>query len=309
MRTGAVISAAGHKSSVSTFDPLMPIGQTTVIRRIIMTLKHCGVDPIVVITGKDAKTVEKHISKLRVICLRNTAYESSQMLDSVGIGLRYLEDLCDRILIMPVKFPRLLPDTIKKVMESGSKIACPVFEGRRGHPALIDKTVISSVLSYRGEGGLRGLFKQETFNGLMEEILVEDKGIIEPIETDQDTKFQPYTDFPVMHPSASLYLEFDEVFFGPDMAQFLMLIEHTGSMQTACCQMNMSYSKGFKLLRGAEKQLGFPLLITQSGGAEGGFSKLTPKAADLLQRFLLMEKELSKKAEELFDQYFKEVLL
>ena len=309
MRTGAVISAAGHKSSVSTFDPLMPIGQTTVIRRIIMTLKHCGVDPIVVITGKDAKTVEKHISKLRVICLRNTAYDSSQMFDSVGIGLRYLEDLCDRILIMPVKFPKLLPETIKEVMESGSKVACPVYEGKRGHPVLIDKSVIPSVLSYRGEGGLRGLFKQQEFKGLIEEILVEDKGIIDPIESDQDTRSQPYIGYPIIHPSTSLFLESDEVFFGPDMAQFLMLIEHTGSMQTACRQMNMSYSKGFKLLRGAEKQLGFPLLITQSGGVEGGFSKLTPKAADLLQRFLLMEKELSQKAEELFNQYFKEVLV
>ncbi len=56
------------------------------------------------ITGQDAKEVEKHISKLRVICLRNEEYENSQMYDSVLMGLRYIEDLCDRILILPLNF-------------------------------------------------------------------------------------------------------------------------------------------------------------------------------------------------------------
>ena len=58
-----------------------------------------------VITGRDGKEVEKHISKLRVICLRNEDYENTQMFDSIGMGLRYIEDLCDRILILPPQIP------------------------------------------------------------------------------------------------------------------------------------------------------------------------------------------------------------
>ena len=75
-------------------------------------------------------------------------------------------------------------------------------------------------------------------------------------------------------------MERNEGFFGPQAAQFLSLIDHTGSMQTACRQMHMSYTKGWKILKEAERQLGYPLLITQSGGAEGGFSQLTPKSKD-----------------------------
>ncbi|MFV0242364.1 MAG: hypothetical protein ACK5H4_20300 [Lacrimispora sphenoides] len=48
MKTGAVIFAAGYKCAASTFIPSMPIGGTTVIRRIIMTLKRSGVDQVVV---------------------------------------------------------------------------------------------------------------------------------------------------------------------------------------------------------------------------------------------------------------------
>ena len=39
LRTGAVIVAAGHKSKNSVFKPLLPVGDSTAIRRIIITLK------------------------------------------------------------------------------------------------------------------------------------------------------------------------------------------------------------------------------------------------------------------------------
>ncbi len=46
MKTGAVITAAGNNHSANGFSPLLPIGHTTVIRKIIVTLKRCGVDPL-----------------------------------------------------------------------------------------------------------------------------------------------------------------------------------------------------------------------------------------------------------------------
>ena len=45
MRTGAVITAAGHKSTISRFQPMLPVGDSTVIRRIIITLKRAGIEP------------------------------------------------------------------------------------------------------------------------------------------------------------------------------------------------------------------------------------------------------------------------
>ena len=59
MRTGAVIIAAGHKSTISRFQPMLPVGDSTVIRRIIITLKRAGIEPVVVVTGQKADEVEK----------------------------------------------------------------------------------------------------------------------------------------------------------------------------------------------------------------------------------------------------------
>ena len=305
MRTGAVVVAAGHKSSVSSFSPMLPIGDSTVIRRIIITLKRSGIDPVVVVTGKQGDEVEKHIAGLRVICLRNQNYGNTQMYNSICLGLNYIEDLCDRVFILPAKFPMFLPETIKRMMDMDDQVVCPVFEGRRGHPVLVSSDIIGKLLNYKGEKGLRGALRQVDVDRCAWEVEVEDQGIILAVETDED-RAQSNLDNERLDifPQIQLTLERDEGFFGPSVAQFLSLIDHTGSMQTACRQMHMSYTKGWKILKAAEKQLGYPLLITQSGGAEGGSSLLTPKAKDFLVRFLGMEKELREDAQKLYQKYF-----
>ena len=305
MRTGAVVVAAGHKSSVSSFSPMLPIGDSTVIRRIIITLKRSGIDPVVVVTGKQGDEVEKHIARLRVICLRNQNYGNTQMYNSICLGLNYIEDLCDRVFILPAKFPMFLPETIKRMMDMDAQVVCPVFEGRRGHPVLVSSNIIGKLLNYKGEKGLRGALRQVDVDRCAWEVEVEDQGIILAVETDED-RAQSNLDNERLDifPQIQLTLERDEGFFGPSVAQFLSLIDHTGSMQTACRQMHMSYTKGWKILKAAEKQLGYPLLITQSGGAEGGSSLLTPKAKDFLVRFLGMEKELREDAQKLYQKYF-----
>ena len=305
MRTGAVVVAAGHKSSVSSFSPMLPIGDSTVIRRIIITLKRSGIDPVVVVTGKQGDEVGKHIAGLRVICLRNQNYGNTQMYNSICLGLNYIEDLCDRVFILPAKFPMFLPETIKRMMDMDAQVVCPVFEGRRGHPVLVSSNIIGKLLNYKGEKGLRGALRQVDVDRCAWEVEVEDQGIILAVETDED-RAQSNLDNERLDifPQIQLTLERDEGFFGPSVAQFLSLIDHTGSMQTACRQMHMSYTKGWKILKAAEKQLGYPLLITQSGGAEGGSSLLTPKAKDFLVRFLGMEKELREDAQKLYQKYF-----
>lgn len=304
MKTGAVISAAGHHLD-APFQPLLPLGKTTVIRRIIIMLKQFDIDPVIVITGQNAEEVEKHISRMRVICLRNEAYETTQMYDSLCMGLNYIEDLCDRVLFLPVKYPMFLGDTIEKLLATQKKAACPVYQNRRGHPVILSTQLIPLLLRYSGKNGLRGALRQENINAELEEIPVDDQGIILSIEQDKDCvlNYNRSRKIPV-HSVSQLYLEGEDIFFGPGIAQFLALVEHTGSMQTACRQMHMSYSKGWRIVKDAQKHLGFPLLLTKSGGAEGGSSELTPKSKDYLTRYLAMEKELQKTAKELFKKYF-----
>ncbi len=65
-----------------------------------------------VITGDKADEIEKHISNLQVICLRNEQYDKVQMFFSICMGLNYIEDLCDRVFVLPAKFPVFLKETV-----------------------------------------------------------------------------------------------------------------------------------------------------------------------------------------------------
>ena len=291
----------------TAFSPMLPVGDSTVIRRIIITMKRGGIDPIVVVTGRQADELEKHISDLEVIFLRNSCYETGQMFDSISMGLHYIKGLCDQTLILPAKFPLLLRDTLERMLSEEGDIIRPVFDGKRGHPVLISDQAAEKVLEYKGEGGLRGaLFEAEQFF-LTKEVSVEDQGIILAVETDEDGADREMEKQKIqIHPEIRLIFRRNDPFFGPLLAHFLTVIRHTGSMQTACRQLHMSYTKGWKLLKEAERQLGCALLVSRSGGAEGGSSTLTEEAENFLMRYLAMEEELRAESERLFKKYFPE---
>ena len=56
-----------------------------------------------------------------------------------------------------------------------------------------------------------------------------------------------------IRPSIRLTLEKEERFFGPGVADLLELAEEKGSIQGACSEMGMSYSKSWKIIKRAER--------------------------------------------------------
>lgn len=76
-----------------------------------------------------------------------------------------------------------------------------------------------------------------------------------------------------------------EKFFGNGPAQLLHEIETTGSLRAAAISMNMAYTKALKILKQAERSLGFSLTIRSAGGKDGGGSQLTPEGKEWLTRY------------------------
>ena len=56
-----------------------------------------------------------------------------------------------------------------------------------------------------------------------------------------------------LRPSVRFRLAKSDTFFGPGVAEFLTLVDQSNSMQTACKEMEMSYSKGWKIIKKAEE--------------------------------------------------------
>ena len=88
-----------------------------------------------------------------------------------------------------------------------------------------------------------------------------------------------------LRPSVRLRLAKQDTFVGPGVAEFLILVDQTNSMQTACREMEMSYSKGLRIIKKAERYLGCSLIESRSGGASGGSSHLTAVTAQLFTKY------------------------
>lgn len=114
------------------------------------------------------------------------------------------------------------------------------------------------------------------------------------------------TDGLALRPVVKVRLAKEDIFFGPGTARLLALVEKTGSIQEACTQMEISYSKGSRIIKNTEKELGFKLLERWTGGSGGGGSRLTSEGRRLLGGYEELTRKVQKSAEEIFGECFNE---
>lgn len=98
---------------------------------------------------------------------------------------------------------------------------------------------------------------------------------------------------------------FDNPSFGPGVTKIMELVKGTGSLSEAYRKMGLSSSKGWRIIKNAEEDLGFPLFLTVVGGQGGGQTELSKEGEDLLHRYQAFVEEMELEADRLFDKYFK----
>lgn len=109
-----------------------------------------------------------------------------------------------------------------------------------------------------------------------------------------------------IHPKIRLRFDTQEKFFGPGVCELLELIDETGSVQKACTRMELSYSKGSKMLKKLDQVIGISIVERWTGGAGGGGARLTEAGKKLIKTYRKMETEVQKAAEDAFSKYYGE---
>ena len=303
MTNAALIVAAGMSSRMGDFKPMLNIGSISIAQRVVATFQQAGVEKIVMITGYNAVMLEKHLAGNGIVFLRNEEYETTQMFDSVCIGLRYLKDKCDRLLFTPVDIPLFTAATVRKLLETDAELAGPSADGRMGHPMLISASLINRILADSGDLGLRGAL--DRCGAEMLAVPVEDLGVLHDADTPEDYQaLLQYHNEQLVRPVLSVSLAREKVFFDSRTAMLLGLIDETQSVRTACQRMQMSYSSGWNVIRTLEGQLSRSLVQRSQGGAGGGKSALTDYGKALLSQFDAYAESLRNTADDLFSEYF-----
>ena len=162
MDVAAILLAAGRSRRMGAFKPLLPFGNKTVIEHCVATLREAGIESIVVVVGHRGEEVRRQLKSFEVTFALNPDPES-EMGASIACGIRELPESAKATLIALVDHPAVPQEVITALIDqwqSGSRLVVPEFEGRGGHPALIDLRFREELLRLDPERGLRAFFEE-----------------------------------------------------------------------------------------------------------------------------------------------------
>jgi putative nucleotidyltransferase with HDIG domain len=184
----AIILSAGFSTRMGQFKPLMPLGEKTLLHRTIDLFETSGVDDILVVTGHRAGEVERAVSQTAACCIENDVHEKG-MFSSVSKGVAALSTTCRAFFLLPVDIPLVRPATVRRLTKAfeqrnDKRILLPVFDGRPGHPPMIDARLCPYILSWHGRGGLRAFFAEHA--EVVLEVPVADEAILQDLDNPDD---------------------------------------------------------------------------------------------------------------------------
>jgi molybdenum cofactor cytidylyltransferase len=155
----AIVLAAGRASRMGAFKPLLPFGNKTVIEYCLDSLREAGVETIVVVLGHRADDLRRHVADVQFAVNPDP---DSEMGVSIAAGVRELPNDVEATLIALADHPAVPSQVVSTIIQEwmqGARIVIPTWQGRGGHPVLVDLSLKPELLNVAASGGLRALFE------------------------------------------------------------------------------------------------------------------------------------------------------
>jgi molybdenum cofactor cytidylyltransferase len=169
---------------MGTLKQLLPLGDRPVIRRCADAVFASGVQDLVVVVNGEGEKIVEALANLPVTIVRNDEV-NSQMADSVRVGIKALDNRFSGVLVCLSDHPLVDPKTFRIIIQAHQRvpdrIILPCHEGKRGHPALFPRTILSEVLS---GGTLRDIVAKDEHR--VQPVEVDDTGVLLDMDTEGD---------------------------------------------------------------------------------------------------------------------------
>jgi len=196
----AIVLAAGMSKRMGTPKQLLRLDGKTLLEHTLANVRASGVSEIVLVLGFAAESIEKELSTEDVRIVRNQDYQQG-MGTSLRIGLAALDPQATAALIVLADQPFVQPGTFNQLIacheESKPQIVIPMFNGFRGNPVLLDRSVFAELQNLTGDIGCRAIFGNHTEN--IRKLEVNDIGILLDIDSQEE-----YKKFAKKEPTAAL---------------------------------------------------------------------------------------------------------
>lgn len=186
-RVSTIVLAAGMSSRMGQPKPLVRVAGRTLLEQVLGALRRSRVGQVVVVLGHEADRIRREVPLGDATVVLNEDYANG-MSTSLRAGLRVLDPRAKGFLVVLGDQPFVSPKTVDTLIDrwavSGARILIPTFEGVRGNPVLLDRSLADDIETITGDQGCRGIFGDHPDEIL--EVPVPDPGIL----LDLDTKEQ-----------------------------------------------------------------------------------------------------------------------
>lgn len=158
----AILLAAGRSRRMGAFKPLLPFGAGTVARACVESLRGAGVGEIVVVVGHRAGELRAALARVPGVRFALNDEAESEMGVSVARGVGALPGGAGAVLVALVDQPAVPASAVEILCaarrRTGARLIVPEWEGRGGHPVLVDLGFREELLHLVPRKGLRALF-------------------------------------------------------------------------------------------------------------------------------------------------------
>jgi molybdenum cofactor cytidylyltransferase len=192
-RTFGLIPAAGKSRRMGQVKLALPLGERTVLQRVVAAVRQAGVEPILVVLGPHVAHLAEPAREAgaAVLVLHE---ETPDMRATVEQGLTWLEQhvqpgLDDGWLLLPADHPTLDPEVVRRLLEAKEasprhSLLVPTWQGRRGHPAWIGWGHVPGIRALDAGLGLNMYLRRHAEETL--EVPVETASILLDLDTPED---------------------------------------------------------------------------------------------------------------------------
>lgn len=187
----AIVLAAGESRRMGQPKLILPWGLTTVLGQVVVTFATAGIEDILVVTGGVRKKVEAEVARLAeqypVRAIFNPGFAHGGMVSSIQAGLEALGPGVCAAMIGLGDQPQVREETIRGIgaafVQTGSPLVMPSFQGRRGHPWLVARSLWPEILLLPPSAIPRQFLRAHA--GEIKYILA-DEGILKDLDTPEE---------------------------------------------------------------------------------------------------------------------------
>lgn len=159
----AILLAAGRSRRMGVFKPLLPFGECSVAEACLKNLRDGGVEEVVIVVGHRADELRERLAHVSDVRFAVNAEAESEMGVSIARGVEQIPLNMKAVFIALVDQPAIPPEVIRLLIaernRTGARLIVPEYEGRGGHPVLIDCGFRDELLMLDAQRGLRALFE------------------------------------------------------------------------------------------------------------------------------------------------------